>query len=108
MNRIIPYIIVMQVFMIAGCSRPPQVNPDQIRLVEATWTANLEQVNAHIDTEDNHAYRLAHIDRAWRNRIDNNLFNLEPGAWMKLPHEEFFQELIRTFPRSYNKGRQLA
>jgi hypothetical protein len=25
--------------MNAGCSRPPQVNPDQIRLVEATWTA---------------------------------------------------------------------
>ena len=58
--------------------------------------------------ETNHAYRLAHIDRAWRNRIDNNLFNLEPEAWMKLPHEEFFQELIRTFPRSYNKGHQLA
>ena len=72
------------------------------------FKAHLEQVNAHIDTEENHAYRLAHIDRAWRNRIDNNLFNLDPGAWMKLPHEEFFQELIRTFPRSYNKGHQLA
>lgn len=75
MNRIIrytiPYIISMQLFMITGCSRPPQVDSDQIRLVEAAWTAvagkDLKALNEVMKLADTEHQSGRLTDHQWSN-----------------------------------------